>query len=78
MAVTTVGGSGKAPTAPNLTGTGAAPASKTSIDFFTGGWAIVIGFGIGILLGNTQIGPLVAGVLGIGLIYQLVNLVEGK
>lgn len=46
--------------------------------YITGGWAIVVGFGIGILLGATQFAPLVAGVIGVGLIYQLVNVVQGK
>lgn len=51
--------------------------SKAWLDVATGGWAIVIGLGIGILLGGTQFGPLVAGVIGVGIIYQLVNLVGG-
>ena len=42
------------------------------------GWAIVIGFGIGIFAGNTQFAPLVAGVLGVGILYQLINIVQGK
>lgn len=67
-----------APAAPTLTSTGAAPGSKTWLDYITGGWAIVAGFGIGILLGTTQFAPLVAGVLGVGILYQLVNVVQGK
>lgn len=69
-----------APSAPNtqLTATGASPGSKTYLDYLTGGWPIVVGFGIGILLGQTQFGVLVAGVIGVGLIFQLDKLVTGK
>jgi len=42
------------------------------------GWAIVIGVSIGTLLGGTVIGPLIAGVVGVGLIFQLTQLVQGK
>ena len=44
----------------------------------TDGWYIAIACVSGVALANTRIGPLVFGILSVGLIFQLTLLLQGK
>lgn len=60
-----------APTGPGETGSIAFSAT-------TQGWYITAAIAVSVVLANTPAGPLLLGVLGIGLLYQINQLVQGK
>lgn len=45
---------------------------------WTDGWYVAIACGVGLATADTRIGPIVAGILTIALIYQLTLLLQGK
>jgi hypothetical protein len=50
------------------------PISKDVAKFSTGGWAIVVSLVVGLALAETPLAVVVAGVLGVGIIYQAVQI----
>lgn len=64
-------------TSPSLPAT-APSAPSTTPDTVTDGWYIAVACVGSILLANTQFAPILAGLLGVGLIYQLNSLLEGS
>ena len=70
-------GSGNIPTISASLGTG--PATPSSSKFvWTDGWYVAIACLFGLITADTKIGPLVSGILTVGVIYQLTLLVQGK
>ena len=63
--------------ADNTSTTGAPRAGGQSLKL-TDGWYIAIACTAGIVTADTKIGPLISGILTIGLIYQLTLLIQGK
>ncbi|HEY1645942.1 MAG TPA: hypothetical protein VGF75_06280 [Candidatus Saccharimonadales bacterium] len=54
-----------------------APASTNKF-VWTDGWYVAIACTFGVITADTKIGPLVSGILTVGLIYQLTLLIQGK
>ena len=54
-----------------------APQASSALSADSGLWVGVALFG-GIMLSGTRAAPLVTGILAVGLIYQLQNLLQGK
>jgi hypothetical protein len=55
-----------------------APVDPQSTFVLTDGWYVFLAVVLGILTANTRVGPITAGILTIGLIYQSTLLLEGK
>jgi hypothetical protein len=54
------------------------PATSSSNFKMSDGWYVAIACTFGIITADTKIGPVVSGILTIGLIYQLTLLIQGK
>jgi hypothetical protein len=52
--------------------------SSTGKFVWTDGWYVAIACTFGVITADTKIGPLVSGILTVGLIYQLTLLIQGK
>jgi sorbitol-specific phosphotransferase system component IIC len=63
---------GQAVSGTTVTGTKILPFGLTS------GWFVFFGVAGGVLLSGTKVGPIVLGVLTVGLLYQIGQLIEGK
>jgi hypothetical protein len=72
-----VSGSGNIPSISGSLGS-AGTVMEGSTFQMTDGWYITIACVFGIVTADTKIGPLVLGILTVGLIYQLTLLVQGK
>ena len=69
-AATTGGGSNVTP--PSALGT------STAFKYNTQGWYITFGVVVSVALANTKVGPILLGILSLGLLYQVNEMVQGK
>ncbi|MGD0220589.1 MAG: hypothetical protein ABSC73_09080 [Acidimicrobiales bacterium] len=61
-----------------LTSAPVSTAAKDLQTLTTGGWAILVALLGGLALAETPLGPVVAGILGVGILYQLTTVVQGS
>jgi hypothetical protein len=68
----------KSATVATLTSAPVSTAAKDLQTLTTGGWAILVALLGGLALAETPLGPVVAGILGVGILYQLTTVVQGS
>jgi len=59
-------------------GTTGAPATPGGTFLMTDGWYVAIACAVGFATADTRVGPIVAGILTVALIFQLTLLLQGK
>lgn len=73
-----VSGSGNIPALSGVLGSAGTVSTSTGGFVMTDGWYVTLACAFGIVTADTKIGPIVLGILTVGLIYQLTLLVQGK